>query len=158
MSDLTEGEVLGNQKDDHSTWHKQERRRSLKALTWVEAKTTMPNQLLFSHTLGPVMKLHHTLFKYAQLSPEGNAKSYLFDCLRRPCLRDGQVPGRVNQLVGRLCPLGPIGDQAWPGGLLAGLLQGHCQGLHLQTSGASVATPGVALHAVAFASGASCGS
>ena len=118
-SDLSEGEVLGIQKDDHSTWHKQERRRSLKALTWVEAKTTLPNLLLFLHTVGPVMKLHYTLFKYAQLSPEGNAKSYLFDLCDVRVSVTAKSLGELTNLLGDsalwdplVTRLGPVAS--WP--------------------------------------------
>ena len=130
----------------------------MKALTWVEAKTTLPNLLLFLHTVGPVMKLHYTLFKYAQLSPEGNAKSYLFDLCDVRVSGMAKILGELTNLLGDsalwdplVTRLGPVAS--WPASFKA-----TARVCIFKLLGASVATLGVALHAVAFASGASCGS
>ena len=77
LSDFSETELLGMPLEGDE-WHKQEKRRALKAFRWIECRATFPKLMLFSHTVGPVMKLHYTLFKYAQLAPQGSQKSLLF--------------------------------------------------------------------------------
>jgi len=72
---VSETELLGASKD----WHRQERRRAAKVLRWVEGKATHAKSMLFAHLVSPVLKLHYTLFKYAQTSPLAHKKSYLFN-------------------------------------------------------------------------------
>lgn len=80
LSELSEAELLGMPSGDTGSWHKQEHRRTLKVLRWLESGNTLQLLLLFLHTASPVMKLHYTLFKYAQHTPYGeDTKSYLFN-------------------------------------------------------------------------------
>ena len=79
MSEMSEAEMLGVPAEDNDAWHRRERRRALKALRWIETRGTLHRMMLFLLTTGPVMKLHYSLFKYAQHSPFAEEKSYIFN-------------------------------------------------------------------------------
>ena len=80
VSDLSEAEALGLPITSPEMWHRQERRRAMKVMRWIENPSTLHNLMLFLHVAGPVMKLHYTLFKRAQHSPfDDSQKNYVFN-------------------------------------------------------------------------------
>ena len=79
LSEISDAELLGLPQADPKAWSKQEGRRALKVLRWIESVGTLHFILLWLHVAQPVMHLHATLFKYAQDNPSCEAKkSYLF--------------------------------------------------------------------------------
>ena len=85
-------------------------------------KATHAKSMMFAHLVSPVLKLHDTLFKYAQASPLGNKKSYLLNvCDTRVSVR-ARILGELSGLpfssveTGPWAPLvyslGPL--SAWP--------------------------------------------
>ena len=65
-----------------NAWHKQERRRALKVLRWFEDSATPWKLVAFLRLAEPIMGLHYSLFKHAQVSPssvDSGCKSMIFD-------------------------------------------------------------------------------
>ena len=91
--DLSDGERLGQPSKE--SWHKQARRRAVKTLRWVQDQCTLPKLLLHLLATGPVMRLHYTLFKFAQTAPVGEQKSYLYNL----CDHGGSAKASVAQKV-----------------------------------------------------------
>ena len=79
LSGFSEGETLGAPQDDQGFWHKQERRRALKALGWIEDRATYQALMLFVHSTGAVIYLHYWCFKHVQTPPAGCERSPIFD-------------------------------------------------------------------------------
>ena len=77
LSDFSDGERLGAPSKD--AWHKQERRRDLKTLAWVEEPTSNFHSMLFVHACSCVIRLHFKFFKDAQRSPFYGDKSLIFN-------------------------------------------------------------------------------
>ena len=118
LSDFSETELLGMPLEGDE-WHKQEKRRALKAFRWIECRATFPKLMLFLHTVGPVMKLHYTLFKYAQLAPQGSQKSLLFQLCDLRVSVTAKILGELTELLFDGAPwdiltslLGPL--RGWP--------------------------------------------
>ena len=55
--------------------------------------------MLFLRTVGPVMKLHYTLFKYAQLAPQGSQKSLLFQLCDLRVSVTAKILGELTELL-----------------------------------------------------------
>ena len=100
LPDMSESEMLGLPSTDPSKWHKQERRRALKALRWLESVGTLQSMVLFLHSAQPVMRLHFTLFKHAQQSPSpgDNERSLIFNF----CTPSKSIPIEVIASLSRL--------------------------------------------------------
>ena len=77
LSELSESDLLWVPTD--KAWHKEDSRRAMKVMRWIEDKIVFHVDLMFLFLVGPVMKLHYTLFKYAQVAPSRLNKSYIFN-------------------------------------------------------------------------------
>ena len=100
---VSETELLGASQD----WHRQERRRAAKVLRWVEAKGTHSKSMMFVHLVSPILKLHYTLFKYAQTSPLGHRKSYLFNLCDARVSVCARILGELSDLLFNSAETGP---------------------------------------------------
>lgn len=112
----SESELLGQ--PGNQAWHRQERRRALRALAWIEHRDTPWKLMLYLLTVGPVMRLHYTLFKYAQASPRGESLSYLFDlCDMRKSVA-AHILGQLTSMLLSGDRWGPLlamlGSTSWP--------------------------------------------
>ena len=76
---LSEGELLGAPLNESAFNIKQKRKRGAKSSRWVSDPSTYPFLLIYLIVAGLVMKLHFSLFKYAQQAPAGSEKSFLLN-------------------------------------------------------------------------------
>ena len=81
--------ALGN-----SSWHKRERRRQLRALSWSESTDALYAVTLFSFIAEKCIRLHYKFFKHAQQTPFGEKRSILFDMMKP----DSFVKASINEL------------------------------------------------------------
>ncbi len=64
---------------DVDAWHRQERRRTLKCVRWIQNPPTVVFIMVYLVACGPVMRLHYTLFKYASQPALAGERAYVFD-------------------------------------------------------------------------------
>ena len=77
-----------------TAWHKLERRRELRALSWAESRNSAFSVAVFSFIGEKCIRLHFKFFKHAQQSPFGNDLSLIFDL----CRPDSFIQKSIDEL------------------------------------------------------------
>ena len=97
--ELSENELMCAPEDEKAFFEKMKNKRRLKCLKWIGDPLTLPSLLVFLTVCRPVLKLHYSLFKYAQQSPQGTKKSMLFNLCN---FKESRVVHIISELTSML--------------------------------------------------------